>query len=429
MMKYGLLILAFFCFAPSAFASQMLIGGTQAGASATVEQNTMLNSVGNIGSFSIVNGLMPIKGSIGAVLVKLATAPGAGASRTFQLMLNEATSSAPSCTISDTDTTCSIANAGLAFVPGDRVVLADTPANSPVTTAVSTSAIIYPNTPGDILVQGRLSGNVDSAAEVFFQIAQTAALSSTLIEASTTQIMPVAGTIDRLYNTLSSVPSGGRSYTFSLRVNLASTTLADTIADSNLAANDTTHSVAVAQFDQIGMASVPLGSPTARLPATAFRFRATDPTISSIFIYSSITGFDSASSVRVAPINSERTFNVGTGSIGNTQTAMAAPLTFTTMVASSTAPGGVAKRAFFLQVNGVTTSFGCTLTGTQSTCSYNGSLRVQTGDLVNWVNTPTGSPTPGNPLLSLAARDPHGQLKIPSKGRLLIKTLGKLIFN
>lgn len=81
-----------------------------------------------------------------------------------------------------------------------------------------------------------------------------------------------AGTIRNMYAHLNNSPGVGKSYTFTLRVNGANTTLSVTISGADTQASDLVNEVAVNAGDLISISVTPAAGPTARQGSGSFEF-------------------------------------------------------------------------------------------------------------------------------------------------------------
>jgi len=91
-------------------------------------------------------------------------------------------------------------------------------------------------------------------------------------ESDAQQIVPVGGSLSRLYVRLNGSPGSGDSYTFTVRRNGADTSLSCTISGSATDCSDTADSVQLQAGDLIAIAAVPTSSPTGRQMSWTARF-------------------------------------------------------------------------------------------------------------------------------------------------------------
>lgn len=413
-MKKLLLVAIFFLAAPHTFAAQAIFQGSTGNLSPTAEQYLPISGYNFMNGLDSGAGLISATGTVSTMFVHLATAPGAGTSRVATILKNEA-STTVTCTIADALKDCTALNFNIPVIPGDRIVLAMMPVNTPANTTFGTSIVFVPQILGDMVISMRQNNTYSTTLEQFTPIDQSNVVAPSGIEASTTQLIPTAGTIDKLYVTLNNNPAGAASYTHSLRDNFASTTLSATIAAAATTGSDTANTVAVALGDLVDFAVVPAGGPTARRSGTGVRFHAVDGVTSSIFMGSSLSGFDVNNANRFVPISGDRTV---TATEANAQVPAPMNMTITNIVASSTAAGAGNTRTFTLRVNGISTSLSCTLSGTASTCTGVGNVRVRVGDLLSTLDSSSASAANGSPMVSYSAMGPYG--KVTVNGRLTL---------
>lgn len=75
--------------------------------------------------------------------------------------------------------------------------------------------------------------------------------------------IPFACTISKLYVAVSTAPTAGKSWAFTVRKNAADTAVTCSVADAAIAGSDTSNSVAFAAGDLFAIESTPTGTPTA----------------------------------------------------------------------------------------------------------------------------------------------------------------------
>lgn len=78
-----------------------------------------------------------------------------------------------------------------------------------------------------------------------------------------TCISPIAGTLKNLYVEFETAPTSGKSWTVTVRVNGADTSITCSVADTDVAGNDASNTAAVAVGDEVSISVVPVDSPTA----------------------------------------------------------------------------------------------------------------------------------------------------------------------
>lgn len=197
--------------------------------------------------------VVAVAGTISALDVAVAVAPGAGKSLAFTLRVNEA-DTLLTVTISDTNLAPTSADTthSISVSPGDRVCIKCIPTGTPTApTWTSWSMEFTGTTAGESPLLGG-SGAATQAAGVtdFYGVQYDASGQTT--ESNRYQVFPTGGTIDHLYVSLDADPGGSsQSVTVALMLNSVAQTLTIPVNTGATAANDTTHSIAIAAGDLV----------------------------------------------------------------------------------------------------------------------------------------------------------------------------------
>jgi hypothetical protein len=221
-------------------------------------------------------------GTFSNLVIRLATAPGGAASRTYVVRKN-GVDTAMTVVISGSNTTARDTTNSITVAAGDVLSMSTTPSGTP------DSAGLTGNTFIDVEFVGT------TAAESGYGWAP-AALSTTATRwnglfsgwtwsstsgATTHNVVAAAGTIAALYITLTGTPGAGKSYAFTIYKNgvaqnggggTPNTTV--TIADAATSGNSS-FSLSVSPGDLVYLECVPTGTPTSRQAACGVRFVAT----------------------------------------------------------------------------------------------------------------------------------------------------------
>ncbi len=214
-----------------------------------------------------VRQVCPTAGTIKNLCVNLAEDPGTDPDGyRFTLRVNGAsppnglvvTITADAKTGSDTAHTVTVA-------AGDRLTLMFEPLNDPATTGIRTAfgMAFVADIDGESVMLGGSSNDLDNAAteyNLLFGCFGTTAWSAT--EADKQQLGQGC-VLRKFYVLLSAAPGAGNTYTFTPRVNAASPAdgLVVAIAGTDTTGNDTTHSIAVADGDNLALMCVPDSTP------------------------------------------------------------------------------------------------------------------------------------------------------------------------
>lgn len=397
-MKAILAIAAFFLLAPIASAAQLITINTNANLSTTAEQFIAFGSPVLATAMGSFLGTMPDSGIVGDMTFMLLTAPGAATSRVATMMYNGATTT-QTCTIANSATSCTMTGVNTKYVAGDQIAIALVPVNTPTASRTMLAGMFTPFTNGDIVIGQREQPALNIALDTYAWTSGTLNTPGT-VEATSTALMPIAGAFSNLYmSTNGGVGVGvGKGYIFTFKDNFASTSLAASITNNATTANDTSDTASVNQLDQVDLSIHPTLTPTTRSSGGAMVFRATNPAIQTVLLSSSSITADSATADRFLGLS-------GDGSLisneTNIQVQTPSAYVFTTICASTTAPGGAATRIFALRDNSSTTTVSVTLTGAQTNACTSSSFTAASGDLLSFVDSSAGGAATGNPLISM----------------------------
>lgn len=371
--------------------------------------------------------LISTGGTIGDLTVSLESAPGAGTS--YAITLQKGTGggaeadTALTCTISNTNTTCSDHSDQVTVAAGNTVAFKIVPTGTPAQPLISISSSFTGTTAGETIQPGGgASANLNAANTNYFPLSGRNVITN--IEASTTIYAPTAGSLDNLYLQLNGVPSVG-SYTIALMKNDATTTVTCTVTSAVTTCNDTTHSVAFVQGDKLAISINPASSPTARVAAWGTRLK---PTVDGESI---ISGIGSVLSL-TRWINIAGT--MGNGATPNSTTT--APIAFVAKKGyyqGDVTLTGTQTRNFTFEDNAVTTAFSVLINSTSGSSGTDNTntASIAQGDQIEWKTTTANTPPTNVNYFSLAFAafvDPgaaaHCLLSIGSQGFLKIFTGG-----
>ncbi|HWO41311.1 MAG TPA: hypothetical protein VNO43_05865, partial [Candidatus Eisenbacteria bacterium] len=119
-----------------------------------------------------------------------------------------------------------------------------------------------PQGPSAIVIGGGTGSSSLSGSATRFVPALLANVNSS--EEAVNQVLPFNGTLSDFYVRLSGSPGGATSYSFTVRINGADTTLACTVSGAATSCSDTANSVQFSAGDLVSVKSVPSGSPSSR---------------------------------------------------------------------------------------------------------------------------------------------------------------------
>ena len=207
---------------------------------------------------------IPTGGGFRQLNIKIDTAPGAGKSYEFALMVNGSPSASLIGSISDTDTTLTVTGTQ-AVSEGDIVQWRLVPSGTPTPfTRVDGNMIWEPTIDNEFLVLGSVSDNVvQNATEYNHLECGGNAPSWATSENNARQVVAAPGDFKKLHVGLSATPGGSDDYTFTLRVNNASPGSGPSVVlnDADFDKVDSTNTAAVVAGDTVDLQCV--GSATA----------------------------------------------------------------------------------------------------------------------------------------------------------------------
>ena len=220
------------------------------------------------------NESVPISpaGTLSKLYVIVQTAPGAGKSRTFTLMLDGSTT-ALVVTISGTNTTGSDTTNSVSVTAGQNVSLKLEPTSTPASsnahwgvqftgTTSNESALLGLGTGLDATSTLRIAPHGASAS-----VGSSNALGRTLKATA-------AGTIKNLYVKLTTAPGAGTSRKFEVYKGGSATALTVTISGTATTGNDTSNSFTVVADDNLVVVETPTTSPATSRGMTGLTFSA-----------------------------------------------------------------------------------------------------------------------------------------------------------
>lgn len=345
----------------------------------------------------------PINGTLKNYCFTLGAGPGVGNTRGFYVMNGTATTSLQFM-ISGTNTSGCDNTDSVTFSKGDKIWWKEEVDVGPATISgdVAGGITIVPQNPGDIVFFN--SSGIAGSAQFFnsYSTSRTSIATTTPFEGVETNVFPEAGTLDTLYFGCRQAPGAGRAFTGMVRQNTASSTLTTSCSGASQTNNaDLIDSLSMSKGDLLGFEVVPTGATGNTALSWANRYHSNENTTSLYMTNIEQLSTDQTAATREIALMGVR-IPIGPGG-SFLKGEMTSSQTFTSIYASTTAPGGVATRTFALRVNGFDTSLQCTLTGSQNICSANSLVNVYPGDLVDYDDVPSGSPAVGSPQISSTA--------------------------
>lgn len=387
------------------------MGASSAAMSAAAARYGQIDGANNWDS-TVTNREMLVaeSGTISFLRVDVLTAPGAGKSLTFALMLN-GVAQALTCAITESATSAEDVTHTVAVTAGDRLALRCTPAGTP-TTSLARWSTQYEPTAAGVAVWGTTSDQALSTVATRYNAIGADGLQAwNATETTVSQVWATACTITSLYVFLSAnVGSGGDTFTFRIVVNgtpNAGSALA--LVDAAESGNVTGISVAIAPGDLVSIECVPTGTPQAVAAKWAVGYA---PSVNGQFNVSSgntltptANGFNylqsQATIVDATENNRIMVPGAAAGAVAVRVLAM--------YMACVVAPGVGTSRSATLRKNGADTSFALTVSGTNTQDSKQGSVTIDNGDdFVYQFNALVGAPAASGVKFALRLGPPGG---------------------
>lgn len=398
----ALLVTAWLCAPAQAATTQIIMAGSGAAMSTTATQFWPLNGFSTTlgAADSLGNSIASAPGTIDNLYFHLTAAPGAGTSRTITIRKNN-TDQALTCAVSNTNTTCTDTGNGHAFTvaAGDVLSWSSALSGTPSSATGSLSFTFVPTTPNDTLVMARApTTQTGSTAFASTNNGQISTWNTT--EANRQNVVPDAGTISNLYLQVTAAAGAAKSYAYTVDKNTTAQALTTSITGAGsgagiTTANDTTHSFTVAKGDLIDYSAAPSGTPAANSSGLGIKFVSSTTGNFPMMANTNATADSSSASEFIVPMGDR-----GVSTESTAQAPATVAFRITGISVQTTDPGGTASRLFGVRVNG-STIFSCTILHGTTACSATGSAPLNIGDLLDTIDTPSGSPATGNPMVSL----------------------------
>ncbi len=235
----------------------------QTGPADATQYNSITGGIGWIGTESTVHRVLPSSGKVHDLRVILETAPGAGKSWEFTLIVDGIASDLTT-TISDTDTSGADLTNQVSVSAGQTVTMREVPSGTPSRPTVGFSTIFTGDTAKESVVMGNSNAlGLNSAADAFWPISVGPGFGDPANELAAQQLCAGAGIIKNLYIKLSADPgTSPDAYRFTLRKNGASQSLTTTITANDTTGNDTVNSFSVSPGDLLSLLVEPLNTPS-----------------------------------------------------------------------------------------------------------------------------------------------------------------------
>lgn len=374
----------------------------------TVNLSTTTKQYGTLGAAALVATTTavlnyppsPAAGTVGTLTVHLTVAPGTGNTRVFTIQDN-VTDTALTCTISNTATDCTDVVDTPAVAVGDTLNWSAALTGTPVASVVKISAVFTPTTTDEnILLTRTASPNATSL--YYSPVSNGTNTAWTSTEPPVIKVFPDTGTLSKFYFSTNTGGGTAKGYNFLVDQNSTPTLMGCNVLGSGTGAgvttcNDGTHTLSVSPGDFLDISELPINTPT--VITTGFGIKYVPSTSGNfVFLSSTIGTADNAGSPAFGVISGDRGYTTESASTE----VMPIAFRLTGIRVVTTDPGGVAIRTFGIRVNGSTIAgLSCTVNGGSTSCNATGSISLNAGDLVCIIDTPSGSPATGIPVIGL----------------------------
>ena len=212
-----------------------LLTGLAAMSTSVTQYGSMLAGHGAAAGWSATEAdlqvVSPTAGSLSRFYVNASTAPGAGKSYAFTVMVNGAASSLVT-TLADSNTTASNTTDAVAIQAGDMLTIRSVPTGSPAGATPSFGIAFTPNNTGENFM-GFGSANAPSATVTNYEQILGIGNQAWSATESSRYMMPGPCTLRGLQVKIGTAPGVGASRTFTVRKSTGDTTLAVTISGNN----------------------------------------------------------------------------------------------------------------------------------------------------------------------------------------------------
>lgn len=339
----------------------------------------------------------------------LTVAPDNGVgTQSVQVTMNvNGSASAITCTVSETATSCTDLTNTVSVAAGDKVEYAFTIVGTPAASSFYGVVDFRSTTQGETLLGGGGSFTTLSTTVTNY-FSPMSVDSTTGAGATETQfeiLIPTAGTIKKLYIFLNAAPDTGvgtQSYIFTVRKNIANTTVTCTVSEAATTCSDLSNTFTVVAGDTITISSAPsLLAPTAAKVAAGMVFV---PNVDGEFILS----------LRDGAFNTNATltkFNRILGVVSNSTTETSTDQSMNAMqvhafyVKLRTAPengAGTQSYTFTMDINTIASGQTCAISEAGTTCSITTSSdAVAVGDRLSISVVPATTPVVSTAVMSV----------------------------
>lgn len=342
------------------------------------------------GSENQVEGILKDSGTFSSLSVNSTTAPGAGNSWIWTLVIN-GSDTGVACTIADSATTCNSGANTATYASGDRLYWRVSPVSGPAGNQFNASIINTTDTSKYVTFWGggpSLTGNLTRYTHM---IGDRSAYCTT-VNTSCRIAVPMAGTLRRFVLRSSADPGITQTYTATVRLNNADTGLTCQITSGNTTCSDDTNTVAVTVGDVIELKIV--SSITAATATMQFGwiFETNDNTKHPLFLN---TPNLSDTAVRYTPVQAAGNLGIVDNIEADVQQIGQSNITLSNFYALLSAAPGTGGDAYTgtVRIAGVDTVQTITITDAETSgLDLGAGVAITTDDLVSISWTPAVTP-------------------------------------
>ncbi len=227
---------------------------------------------------------MSLAGTFDLMYAEVAAAPGVGKSWTITMATNGSDSTI-TCAISGTNTKCNDVTHSSATIRGDQVVWKVVPSGTPTASTLSIGMRFTPTNRGEFPIIGNTFNSVSNTASSYTRISggNDNSLTENLSTSTTTSRAPGLIIKNGTYS-VTTAPSSGKSYTFTLRQNFADPTGGPSATISGTATTAQSNGyIVVTDGDVLVNRLTPSGTPTAGMFHSCYTGYFTQPLMTPVF--------------------------------------------------------------------------------------------------------------------------------------------------
>lgn len=374
---------------------QILLASTRAitlGTAATTYLSVMGSNVPGT-TLANLDQVVPAAGTISRIFIELNNSPGSGKSYAFTLLKNGSTT-ALTCTVSDTGTTCNDTGNSVSFAAGDTIALQSVPSGTPTARTARIGLNWNPTTDGEAIYMAASGSAMNTAGNLRYHPIAGSSLGWNSTESNVLMVAPSAYNVKALRAVLNTAPGGSASYDFDFRINGAAGTVTTVVTGAATTNNDSTNTDTLAAGDTFAVSQVSASTPASSVSKFSVVMYKNTPTPVPFRAVLLGSGTGSGTTITTYATINGNSISAG-GTEGSFQNVMARAGTLRNLRIKFINPPGSGKSyKFTLRKNGVDTALTCTAADLATECSDTvNSFSFARGDLLSIGITPTNTPS------------------------------------